>query len=289
MDLSARWRQVGSPAILTRTTRQRGAGNRVDLSAAASARAPSPQTSPATPTRTTRRRDAGRVELPRQAGAVHPSAREPVPLAANEASSKPRISLRHCAAQWVLRTRGGGRPGDAGVPSEHKSALDRQSPLSPAPLAHASQEVRGSSNATSPSLPHTLEPRECTGTEEERSEAASRPALEGAADCAPLTAPDCVTADRLPLAPLPVAGAGLLHDLAAAQVVTLAELSAAGVVLLFVANFARPLVYAHVNGFEVLGAELPVPTARATPMRLLEKWAELAFSASALRLSPPPS
>ena len=282
MDLSARWRQVGSPAILTRTTRQRGAGNRVDLSAAASARAPSPQTSPATPTRTTRRRDAGRVELPRQAGAVHPSAREPVPLAANEASSKPRISLRHCAAQWVLRTRGGGRPGDAGVPSEHKSALDRQSPLSPAPLAHASQEVRGSSNATSPSLPHTLEPRECTGTEEERSEAASRPALEGAADCAPLTAPDCVTADRLPLAPLPVAGAGLLHDLAAAQVVTLAELSAAGVVLLFVANFARPLVYAHVNGFEVLGAELPVPTARATPMRLLEKWAELAFSASAL-------
>ena len=49
------------------------------------------------------------------------------------------------------------------------------------------------------------------------------------------------------------------------QVVTLAELSAAGVVLLFVANFARPLVYAHVNGFEVLGAELPVPTARATP------------------------
>ena len=126
------------------------------------------------------------------------------------------------------------------MPSEHKSALDRQSPLSPAPLARTSQEVRGSSNATSPSLPHTLEHRGYTGTEEERSEAASRPALEGAADCAPLTAPDCVTADRLPLAPLPGAGAGLLHDLAAAQVVTLAELSAAGVVLLFVANFARP-------------------------------------------------
>ena len=87
MDLSARWRQVGSPAILTRTTRQRGAGNRVDLSAAASARAPSPQTSPATPTRTTRRRDAGRVELPRQAGA---DTRRPASLFLSPPTRRPR-------------------------------------------------------------------------------------------------------------------------------------------------------------------------------------------------------
>jgi hypothetical protein len=88
--------------------------------------------------------------------------------------------------------------------------------------------------------------------------------------------------DVEPLAPLPAAGADTLRDLAAAQVVSLAELSAAGVILLFVANFLRPLVFAHVNGLQVLGAELPLPAARATPMRLLERWAELAFSASAL-------
>jgi hypothetical protein len=91
-----------------------------------------------------------------------------------------------------------------------------------------------------------------------------------------------VIADGEPLAPLPAAGGDVLRDLAAAQVVTLAELSAAGVILLFVANFLRPLVFAHVNGLQVLGAELPLPAARATPMRLLERWAELAFSASGL-------
>jgi hypothetical protein len=37
----------------------------------------------------------------------------------------------------------------------------------------------------------------------------------------------------------------------------------------------------HVNGFEVLGAELPIAVARSTPMRLLEHWAEMAFSLSA--------
>jgi len=109
------------------------------------------------------------------------------------------------------------------------------------------------------------------------SPAATRPPLD-TVDCAP----DCVIADGEPLAPLPAAGGDVLRDLAAAQVVTLAELSAAGVILLFVANFLRPLVFAHVNGLQVLGAELPLPAARATPMRLLERWAELAFSASGL-------
>ena len=74
----------------------------------------------------------------------------------------------------------------------------------------------------------------------------------------------------------------VLMRLATVQVVTLAELTASGVVLLFVATLLQPLVFAHVNGLQVLGAELPLSSARSTPMRLLERWAELAFSASAM-------
>jgi len=288
-DLQARRQADESPTILTRVTRRRDAGNRGDLPAA-SAREPGPSTSPALtgtspaltgtspaicPARTTRRRDAGRVEVPRLADArANPSAREHSPLAAVEAFAEPPLSA-WCAAQKVLRIRGGGGLGDAGVPPEHKSDRNRQPlALSPAPALSA---ARGSSSATSTSLPHTLERRGYTGTEEECSETEARPSLDTV-----VCAPDCVMTDDEPLAPLPAAGADVLRDLAAAQVVTLAELSAAGVILLFVANFLRPLVYAHVNGLQVLGAELPLPAARATPMRLLERWAELAFSASAL-------
>jgi uncharacterized protein (DUF486 family) len=53
-----------------------------------------------------------------------------------------------------------------------------------------------------------------------------------------------------------VPDASLLQDLAAAQLVTLSELTSSGVVLFFVAYLAQPLVFAHVNGFQVLGAEL---------------------------------
>eukprot|EP00900_Chrysochromulina_parva_P017660 jgi/Chrpa1/25896/Chrysochromulina_OHIO_Genome00011893-RA len=62
----------------------------------------------------------------------------------------------------------------------------------------------------------------------------------------------------------------ILGGLVAAQAVTLADLSASGVALFFVATLVQPLVFAHVNGFEVLGAELPIAVARSTPMRLLE-------------------
>ena len=72
-----------------------------------------------------------------------------------------------------------------------------------------------------------------------------------------------------------------LQSLAAAQLVTLSELTTSGVALFFVAYLLQPLVFAHVNGFQVLGAELPAAAGRATPMRLLERWAELAFSADA--------
>jgi hypothetical protein len=66
--------------------------------------------------------------------------------------------------------------GDAGVPPEHKSDRNRQpSVLSPAPALSAAW---GSSSATSTSLPHTLERRGYTGTEEECSETESWPMLD---------------------------------------------------------------------------------------------------------------
>ena len=186
-----------SPVIPMRVTRRRDAGDRGDLLATASAREPSPSTRPATgfratgrpatgfratgkspatgtspavcPARITRRRDAGRVELPRLADArANPSAREHAPLAAVEAFAELPLSA-WCAAQKVLRIRGGGGLGDAGVQPEHKSAPNRQPLLSPAP-SDPYREVRGSSSATSTSLPHTLEHRGYTGTEEECSE-----------------------------------------------------------------------------------------------------------------------
>ena len=145
-------------------------------------------TSPAVcPARITRRRDAGRVELPRLADArANPSAREHAPLAAVEAFAELPLSA-WCAAEKVLRIRGGGGLGDAGVQPEHKSAPNRQPLLSPAP-SDPYREVRGSASATSTSLPHTLERRGYTGTEEECSETESRPKLD-TVDCAP----DCVT------------------------------------------------------------------------------------------------
>ena len=189
-DLQARRQADESPTILTRVTRRRDAGNRGDLPAA-SAREPGPSTSPALtgtspaltgtspaicPARTTRRRDAGRVEVPRLADArANPSAREHSPLAAVEAFAEPPLSA-WCAAQKVLRIRGGGGLGDAGVPPEHKSDRNRQpSVLSPAPALSAAW---GSSSATSTSLPHTLERRGYTGTEEECSETESWPMLD---------------------------------------------------------------------------------------------------------------
>jgi len=185
IDLWAQRQADESPAIPTRVTRRRDAGNRGDLPTA-SAREPGPSTSPATgtspaicPARTTRRRDAGRVEVPRQADArwTHPSAREYSPLAAVEAYAELPLSA-WCAGDKLVRIRGGGGLGDAGVHPEHKSAPHRQpSVLSPAP-SDPYREARGSSSATSTSLPHTLEHRGYTGTEEECSETESWPMLD---------------------------------------------------------------------------------------------------------------
>jgi hypothetical protein len=72
-----------------------------------------------------------------------------------------------------------------------------------------------------------------------------------------------------------------MERLTLAQLVTFAELTSQGVVLLFITALLEPLVFAHVNGYQVLGAELPLSSARSMPMRLLERWAELAFSTEA--------
>jgi hypothetical protein len=55
--------------------------------------------------------------------------------------------------------------------------------------------------------------------------------------------------------------------------VTFAALTSQGVVLLFITALIEPLIFAHVNGYQVLGAELPLSSARSIPMRLLERWA----------------
>ena len=72
-----------------------------------------------------------------------------------------------------------------------------------------------------------------------------------------------------------------LERLTFAQLVTFAALTSQGVVLLFITALLEPLVFAHVNGYQVLGAELPLSSARSMPMRLLERWAELAFTTEA--------
>jgi hypothetical protein len=88
-------------------------------------------------------------------------------------------------------------------------------------------------------------------------------ALGARSEQTPLTDPALLTEQALP-------DQSILGGLVAAQAVTLADLSASGVALFFVATLVQPLVFAHVNGFEVLGAELPIAVARSTPMRLLE-------------------
>ena len=189
------------------------------------------------------------------------------------------------AAAFVTRVRGGGEFEEAGV-LMHKGALGRQLLLPPAPSA-PSQEAQGRSNAAPPSLSHTLERRGYTGTEGKSSEAASRPSLEHVPDFLttdPRFASPARPADDGDVlrGPVPPAFGAVLSELTTAQVVNLAALSANGVALLFVATLLQPLVFAHVNGLQVLGAELPIQAARSMPMRLLERWAEMAFSANAL-------
>jgi hypothetical protein len=74
-----------------------------------------------------------------------------------------------------------------------------------------------------------------------------------------------------------------MERLTFAHLVTFAALTSQGIVLLFITALIEPLIFAHVNGYQVLGAELPLSSARSMPMRLLERWAELAFTTEAAR------
>jgi hypothetical protein len=193
---------------------------------------------------------------------------------ANSSPSPRALQGLSAAPASVMRTRGGGEAEKGGVP-RHQSVLNRRLLSSPAPSPPPGRGAWGSANDQPPPLPHTLGRHGYMGTEEECREAASRPLVDhdGASPS------HSRTLAILPAAPVP--DTSLLQDLAAAQLVTLSELTSSGVVLFFVAYLAQPLVFAHVNGFQVLGAELPLSATRATPMRLLERWAELAFSVSA--------
>ena len=171
----------------------------------------------------------------------------------------------------------------------HQSVTDRWLLPSPALPPPQSREAQGSANDPAPSPSRTLGHHGYMGTEEGRSEAASRPLVvhdvdHGDCDVAPPSCPAELAPAEPPLIALPSLTAtdtADLRSLATAQLVTLGELTASGVVLFFVTYLLQPLVFAHVNGFQVLGAELPAAAGRATPMRLLERWAELAFSADA--------
>ena len=73
-----------------------------------------------------------------------------------------------------------------------------------------------------------------------------------------------------------------LAALAAAQLVSIATLTARGFMLFFMTAFAQPLVFAHVEGLTVLGAELPPPLSpKVTSMHVIERWAALAWGAAA--------
>jgi hypothetical protein len=92
------------------------------------------------------------------------------------------------AAQWVLRTRGGGGNEGADVSlrplgQEHDAVVNMTGgPSGLPPTPSAPSQGWGSANAMPPYLSHTLERRGYTGTEEEVSEAASRSTLVHDAD-----------------------------------------------------------------------------------------------------------
>jgi hypothetical protein len=166
----------------------------------------------------------------------------------------------------MTRTRGGGEPEEDGVsragPALHSSVrVDRRT--SPALSATRVREAQGSASVPPLSPSHALGRHGYMGTEERRSEAASRPLsthdvttdsaphrhsgvpdrrllsspalsatrvreAQGSTDSAP--AADCVLTNDAP-PPTPAVGADVLRDLAAEQVVALAKLSMAGVSL----------------------------------------------------------
>ena len=77
---------------------------------------------------------------------------------------------------------------------------------------------------------------------------------------------------------LPLAIAGLSAD----QLIFIRDLTVQGFMLFFVTTLLQPLVFAHLSGMRVLGAELPLTMSpKTTSLRVIEHWAKLAWGATA--------
>ena len=68
---------------------------------------------------------------------------------------------------------------------------------------------------------------------------------------------------------------------AATKLIFWSALTAQGFTLFFVSTMVRPLVYAHLSGLQVLGAELPLTSPRSTALRLALQWSTTAWGAVA--------
>ena len=71
---------------------------------------------------------------------------------------------------------------------------------------------------------------------------------------------------------------GALRRLADEHCILLAGLAAQGFMIFFMSVLVQPLIYAHLSGLHVIGAELPSPLlAKRAVLPLMENWAEAAW------------
>lgn len=74
----------------------------------------------------------------------------------------------------------------------------------------------------------------------------------------------------------------ILRELTLAHFVALASLTTQGFMLFFMTVMMQPLVFAHLSGMQVLGAELPLPlTPKTSSLHVMEHWAGAAWGSSA--------
>ena len=73
-----------------------------------------------------------------------------------------------------------------------------------------------------------------------------------------------------------------VESLSSAQLISLAALTMQGFMLFFMTSALQPLVFAHLSGMHVLGAELPLSLSpKSLAMRVMERWAGIAWGAAA--------
>ena len=123
--------------------------------------------------------DSPRADVSRVAGRVHAArflsiSSRVTPVGPSVGSAPAGSSPQPGDSRRVTRARGGGEPEEDGVPS-HQSVTDRWLLPSPALPPPQSREAQGSANDPAPSPSRTLGHHGYMGTEEGRSEAASRP------------------------------------------------------------------------------------------------------------------